>query len=70
VESFPAEVGQAGVLRALGSVEVALARGRRGDLEDRLAAAVEMLRRFRRNPLLAFDGLPRTSEGLGVDPDG
>ena len=70
VEGFPAEIGQAGVLRALGSVEVALARGRRGDLEDSLAAAVEMLRRFRRNPLLAFDGLPRMSEGLGVDPNG
>ncbi len=70
VESFPAEVGQAGVLRALGSVEMALAQGRRAELEDFLAAAVEMLRRFRRNPLLAFDGLPRVSEGLGVDPDG
>ena len=70
VESFPAEVGQAGVLRALGSVEMVLAQGRRAELEDFLAAAVEMLRRFRRNPLLAFDGLPRVSEGLGVDPDG
>ena len=70
VESFPAEVGQAGVLRALGSVETALAQGRNAELEDFLAAAVEMLRRFRRNPLLAFAGLPRTSEGLGVDPDG
>lgn len=39
-------------------------------LEDFLAAAVEMLRRFRRNPLPAFAGLPRTSAGLGVDPDG
>ena len=27
-------------------------------------------RRFRRNPLLAFAGLPGMSEALGIDPDG
>jgi transcriptional regulator with XRE-family HTH domain len=44
--------------------------GHNAELEDFLAAAVEMLRRFRRNPTLAFAGLPRTSKELGVDPDG
>lgn len=68
-ESFSADVGQAGVLRALGSIDVALTRGRRAGLEDDLAAAVEMLRRFRRNPLLAFEGLPN-ARPISADPNG
>jgi tetratricopeptide (TPR) repeat protein len=68
VESFPADVGQAGVLRALGSVEAALARGRRAEVEDDIAAAVQMLRGFRRNPLLAFAGLPNAAKpGTGLN---
>jgi hypothetical protein len=70
VESFPANLGQAGVLRALGSVETALVQGRRAEIEGVLAAAVGMLRRFRRDPLLAFEGLPRAAKTYGIDPNG
>ena len=62
-EGFPADVGQAGVLRALGSVEAALSQGKRGDLRAVLDAAAGLLRRFRRHPLSAFEGLPRTAAG-------
>jgi hypothetical protein len=69
VEAFPADLGQAGVLRALGSVETALLEGEREALEDVLAATAGMIRRFRREPLLAFEGLPR-GWGYGIDPNG
>jgi transcriptional regulator with XRE-family HTH domain len=62
--------GMSGVLRAPDSVEPVLPQGRRGEMEDFLAATVEMLRRFRRNPLLAFDDLLRALDRPGVDPDG
>jgi tetratricopeptide (TPR) repeat protein len=73
MESFPASVGQAGVLRALGSVERALAQGRRAELDAVIAAAADMLRLFRRNPLLAFEELPRTgapAHPRPLDPNG
>jgi transcriptional regulator with XRE-family HTH domain len=62
--------GVSGVLRALDPVEPVRAQGRRGEMEDFLAAAVEMLRRFRRDPLLAFDDLLRALDRPGVDLDG
>ena len=71
LESFPADVGQAGVLRALGVVELALGKGHGEDLEGTFATAAEMLRRFRRNPLLAFEGEPPTGRFFfGMDPNG
>ena len=62
--------GVNGVPRALGSVEPVPAQGRRGEMEDFLAAAVEVLRRLRRNPWLAFDDLLRALDRPGIDPDG
>lgn len=72
-ESFAADLGQAGILRALGMVELAIGERGREDLEGVLATAAEMLRRFRRNPLLAFeeDSLERGGGFLlGIDPNG
>jgi tetratricopeptide (TPR) repeat protein len=60
VEAFPADVEQAGALRVLGRVEAALLGGKRAEMEDVVASSAEMLRRYRRNPLLVFEGLPRT----------
>lgn len=57
-ERFPMDVNQAGALRALSAVETALTGRRGAALEDVVATAVEMLRRFRRNPLLVFEGTP------------
>jgi transposase IS200 family protein len=59
VESFPAGVDQAGVLRALALVEVMLFAGRQGDVEEAAATAAEMLRRYRRNPHLVFEAMAR-----------
>jgi tetratricopeptide (TPR) repeat protein len=69
VEAFPADLGQAGVLLALGSVETALLAGKGGALDDVLAATAGMIRRFRREPLLAFEGFPR-ARAYGIDPNG
>jgi len=70
VEGFRADVGQVGVLRVLGSVESALLRGRRAELDDVIAAATKRLRRYRRNPLLVFEGMTASmrpaSTPLGV----
>jgi len=38
----------------------ALRLGKRAEMEDVVASSAEMLRRYRRNPLLVFEGLPRT----------
>lgn len=43
----------------LGTVESALLRGRRAELGDVVASAVTTLRRYRRNPLLVFEGMTR-----------
>lgn len=61
VEGFVSDVPQAGVLRVLGKVESALQRGRGGELGDVVDAATELLRGYRRNPLLVFEGLPSPS---------
>jgi tetratricopeptide (TPR) repeat protein len=53
-ERFPADVRRAGVVKALGTVELAAARGREADFEAVVSLAGEALRRFRRYPLLAF----------------
>ena len=63
IEGFPADVGQAGALRVLGRVEAALLGGKRAEMEDVIASAAEMLRRYRRNPLLVFEGLPQSPAG-------
>lgn len=73
LDGFRADVGQAGVLRALGVVEMALAQGRRAEMADVIAEAADLLRRFRRNPLLAFEGLPRPKDLRlfgPIDPNG
>lgn len=62
VEGFRADVGQAGVLRVLGTVESALLRGRRAELDGVITAAAERLRSYRRNPLLVFEGMTRSSD--------
>ena len=54
VERFPADVRRAGVVKALGAVELAAARCREADFEAAVALAAGALRRFRRYPLLAF----------------
>jgi tetratricopeptide (TPR) repeat protein len=59
VDGFRPDVGQVGVLRVLGTVESALLRGRRAELGDVVASAVKTLRRYRRNPLLVFEGMTR-----------
>jgi hypothetical protein len=44
-------------------VEAALLGGKRAEMEDVIASAAEMLRRYRRNPLLVFEGLPQSPAG-------
>jgi tetratricopeptide (TPR) repeat protein len=59
IEGFRADIAQIGVLRVLGTVESALLRGRRAELERVIAAAAGTLRQYRRNPLLVFETLNR-----------
>lgn len=60
-EGFTSDVPQAGVLRVLGKVESALLAGRGAELGEVVDAAAELLRSYRRNPLLVFEGLPSPS---------
>ncbi len=68
VEDFRADVVQIGVLRVLGSVESALLRGRRAELESVITAATERLRSYRRNPLLVFEAMTQTSQPASSSP--
>lgn len=68
VETFPATLKLAGVLRALGMVQTALLAGGNDDLEDVAATAAEQLRHYRRNPNRVFEGGTRPPMALGPDP--
>jgi tetratricopeptide (TPR) repeat protein len=69
VEGFPTDLKQAGVLQALAMMELAVSVGRPKDLEPAAAKAAEMLRRFRRKPLLVFEGIPRRSPAAARSRD-
>ncbi|HKI02106.1 MAG TPA: hypothetical protein VKK31_09005 [Thermoanaerobaculia bacterium] len=68
VEGFPSDVGQAGALKVLGRVEAALVSGRRAEMDDVVASAADLLRRYRRNPLLVFEELPQSLKGSAGPP--